>query len=202
MVVCLDMGRHISRRLDNGSRLEAEYLLLHHWKPSAVAYELHCHQATIDRLEKRIQTRESAEPPPGKPPGRPGIPEAAVESLFEYQRQHPYLFKHELLKFLEEEWKVKVHKSTIFRQFKKKNIVSKKGQLLHKRANQSLRTAFQAQMLELLAEQLVFIDESLFKERGCWRMMACAPIGEPARWQDEARRGEIQHIKPLTGIHH
>ena len=179
-------------RLDTASTNKAEDLPRHHWKPTAIADKLHCHPTTIYRLEKRIQMYESAsaKSPLSERPGRPRLlHQAAKQSLFEYQRRHPYLYQDELMTFLEEEWGIKVSQPTMSLLLKQNNITLKKGQRLQGRSSQLLRTAFQAEMLELLAEKLVVIDESL-KEQSCWRMMAYAPIGEPARWQDEVRRGE------------
>ena len=44
------------------------------------------------------------------------------------------------------------------------------------------------------ANQLVFVDESLFKQQTGWRCMAYAPIGDPARWHDDVRRGSTHSI--------
>lgn len=46
------------------------------------------------------------------------------------------------------------------------------------------------------AEQLVFIDELLFKLQTMWRSMAYAPIGDPARYHSDMRRGDTYSILP------
>ena len=51
-------------------------------------------------------------------------------------------------------------------------------------------------MQDVTAEQLVFIDESLFKAQTGWRCLAYAPIGQPARWEDNMRRGDTWSILP------
>ena len=48
----------------------------------------------------------------------------------------------------------------------------------------------------MTAEQLVFIDESLFKLATMWRSIAYAPIGDPARYQADIRRGDTYSILP------
>ena len=52
------------------------------------------------------------------------------------------------------------------------------------------------------AERLVFIDESLFKLATMWRLMAYAPISDPARYHGDIRRGDtysILHIYTTEG---
>ena len=46
------------------------------------------------------------------------------------------------------------------------------------------------------AEQLVFIDESLFKLQSGWRAFAYAPIGHPARYHDDMTRDETWSVLP------
>ena len=51
-------------------------------------------------------------------------------------------------------------------------------------------------MLEVRAEQLVFLDESIFKEQTGWRCMAYAPIAHLARWPDDLTMGKTWSILP------
>ena len=46
------------------------------------------------------------------------------------------------------------------------------------------------------AEQLIFIDESLSKLQTMWRCMAYAPIGDPARYHGDIRRGDTYSVLP------
>jgi len=43
--------------------------------------------------------------------------------------------------------------------------------------------------LQLTAEQLVFVDETLFNETTGWHHQAYAPVGESARYQVSRKRG-------------
>ena len=52
----------------------------------------------------------------------------------------------------------------------------------------------------MTAEQLVFIDESIFKLQSRWRCFAYAPIGEPARWHDDMNRGKTWSILPAHTV--
>ena len=55
------------------------------------------------------------------------------------------------------------------------------------------RQAFAGQVK---AEQLVFVDETLFKFQTMWRSMAYAPIGDPARYHSDIRRGDTFSVLP------
>ena len=64
--------------------------------------------------------------------------------------------------FLEEEWDIIIHKSTVCRLLKESRLSYRKGQRIGPQS-QFLCIAWQAFMYDVTAEQLVFIDESLFK---------------------------------------
>lgn len=97
--------------------------------------------------------------------------------------------------YLAEEWDTSVHQSTISRALKKANISHKQGQRIGPQSEE-LRIAWQAFAGQMKAEQLVFIDESLFKLQTMWRSIAYAPIGEPARYHADMRRGDTYSILP------
>ena len=90
--------------------------------------------------------------------------------------------------FLWEEWGIFVHQSTVSREIKKRRWSQKKSQR-HGRRNDELRENWHASMLNVTAEQLVFVVETAFNEMTGWRMRAYAPIGQPARYQGDIRRG-------------
>jgi len=52
-------------------------------------------------------------------------------------------------------------------------------------------------MLHLIAEQLVFVDESLFNESTGWRHRVYAPVGRPARYYASRRRGYSWGVLPV-----
>ena len=82
--------------------------------------------------------------------------------------------------FLEEEWGILVNQSTISRLLKRHRISNKRGQQVGHTQSQALCTAWQSFMLDVTAEQLVFIGESIFKQQTSWRLIAYAPIRQPA----------------------
>jgi transposase len=184
---------------DTVSKNKACELLKSHWRPDTIARKIHRHPSTVYRWETRVQLYGTIDRPPHLrlPTGRPRrIHTAAIESLLEFQKQNPWVYQDEMAIFLEEEWGITVNKSTICRLLKKHRISNKKGQRLGHTQSQSLRTAWQSLMLDVTAEQLVFLDESIFKQQTGWRLMAYGPIGQPARYSDDMTRGETWSILP------
>jgi hypothetical protein len=64
-------------------------------------------------------------------------------------------------------------------------------------------------MLDVTAEQLVFLDELIFKQQTSWRLTAYGPIKQPARYANDITRGDTWSILlayttngylPCTGI--
>ncbi len=82
-----------------------------------------------------------------------------------------------------------MHQSTISRILKRRGWSNKKGQRVEVRQNDELRLNWVADMLRLTAEQLVFVDESLFNETTGWRHQAYASVDQPARYQASRTRG-------------
>ena len=66
--------------------------------------------------------------------------------------------------------------------------------------NPELRDDWQAFILDVYAEQLVFLDDLIFKQQIGWRYMAYAPIDQPARWCDNLTRGTTWSILPAYAI--
>ena len=102
--------------------------------------------------------------------------------------------------FLEEEWDIRVNRSTVSRLLQRNKLRNKKGQRIGHTQSQALRVAWQAQMHDISAEQMVFIDESLFKQQTGWRLMAYGPIGSLARYADDMARGNTWSILPAYTV--
>ena len=49
-------------------------------------------------------------------------------------------------------------------------------------------------MHDVTAEQLIFLDEALFKQQTDWRYMTYSPIDQSARWMDDMTRGRTWSI--------
>ena len=109
------------------------------------------------------------------------IHDAAKEALLNYTAEYLFLYQDELVRFLEEEWDIQTTKTTVARLLKADRQSKKKGSRNGPRSDM-LRADWQTFMLDVTAEQLVFLDESLFKAQTGWRCMAYSPIGSEARW--------------------
>ena len=66
--------------------------------------------------------------------------------------------------------------------------------------SQELRIAWQADMIRMRAEQLVFFDESNFKEQSCWRMIAYGPIIEAICYHTNINRGDTWSLMPAYSV--
>lgn len=187
------------------------YLLFEsRWRPEAVARDAYASRVTGFRWEKHIDMYgDTTVPRHLYHLGRSrSISPAALDALLDYQHQKPWLYQEELARYLEEEWDTYVYRCTISRALKKANISRKKGQRIGPQSEE-LRVAWQAFTSQVEAEQLVFIDETLFKLQTIWRSMAYAPIGDPARYYGDIRRGDTYSVLlayttdgylPCTGI--
>ena len=89
---------------------------------------------------------------------------------------------------------VLVDRSTISRLLKANNQSKKKLQQITIGRSKELRRLFKANMARFIAEDLVFLDESIFNEKTGQRHRAYALIGEEARYEADIRRGLTQSI--------
>ena len=202
------MGRPY-RNIDTATKSKAVQLLRTHWKPDAIAKHYPCSRSTAYIWERQLQMYGAPQNPHHLRRGRPrAIPPAALKDLLEYQEQNPWAYHDELAMFLEEEWDISVSRSTVCRILKRANLNRKRGERVGPQ-NQILRTAWRADMINFTVNQLIFLDESIFKLQSGWRMMAYGPIGDPVRWADDIRRGDtwsilasytIDGYLPCTGI--
>ena len=127
------------------------------------------------------------------------ITKAAGDSLIEYLNRQPWAQQKEMVWFLWEEWGIFVHQSTVSREIKKRRWSQKKSQR-HGHRNDELRESWHASMLNVTAEQLVFVVETAFNEMTGWRMRAYAPIGQPARYQGDIRRDHNWTVLPAYTV--
>jgi hypothetical protein len=105
-----------------------------------------------------------------------------------------------MVMFLEEEWNIRVNQSTVSQLLKRNKLQNKKRQRIGHTQSQALYIAWQAQMYDISAEQMVFIDESLFKQQTGWRLMAYRPIGSPACYTDDIAQGNTWSILPAYTV--
>jgi hypothetical protein len=123
-----------------------------------------------------------------------------VESLLLFVKRNPAAMQYEMIRFLQEEFDTKVQQGTISKLLKKDRQSRKLAQRISPLQNERLRQVWIADLLNVTAEQLVFIDESMFNESTGWRHYAYAPIGQAARYQASRRRGKSWSVLPAYTI--
>ena len=176
------------------------YLLLH-WRPDNIAEEVHCHIATVYRIQENLFVYGSAYRPQFRPKGAPRvIHDAAAESLAGYIERQPWAMQKEMVWYLWEEWGINVHRATISRTLKRLRLSHKLGQRVGYRQNEELRLNWIADLLHTTAEQLVFVDETMFNETTGWRHMVYAPVGEPGRYHADPTRGQHWSVLPAYTV--
>jgi transposase len=62
--------------------------------------------------------------------------------------------------------------------------------------NEQLRESYRNGMRRFAADDLVFLDESIFNEKTGWRHHAYAPVGHEARYAQDLKRGDTWAILP------
>ncbi len=158
-------------------------LLLLHWCFKAIAQEVHCHFDTVYRFQANLFMYDSFFRPQFRPKDVPRkIFSAAEDFLITYLKQQSWAMQKEMMWFLWKKWDIHVHRFTILRILKKRSWSNKKRQRVSIRQNDELRLNWVTDLLRLTAEQLVFVNETLFNEITRWRHQAYASVNEPARY--------------------
>ena len=176
--------------LDPASRAKVVRYLLLGWRPDAIAKEVHCHPVTIYRIEHCLWIRGSVKKPHCHAIGHPrSLTLANEDTLLQYLNRHPTAVQHEMAWFLWEECGIHVNQSTISRVLKRRKWSKKQARRMAQNLSLDLRRGFLSEMTGIRAEQMVFLDESLFNETTGWRLTAWAPIGQAARYTGNRTRG-------------
>ena len=112
------------------------------------------------------------------------------------------MYQDEMRWWLYIERGVLVSQPTISRALAAEGINQKAIRLLSLNRSEDLREAYKEEMRKFTADELVFIDESLFNDRTGWRHRAYAPIGAEARYGADIRRGNTWSILPAYTVNH
>lgn len=178
-------------------------LLLMHERPEDIANGLYCGVSTVYEISQNIFIWGSPCKPCFRPRGAPfRIHRAAEKDLVSYLEEQPWVQQAEMAWFLWEEWGIMVHRSTVSRLLRRRKVNHKKGQRIggDPRQSEELRSHWLAGMVDVLAEQLVYVDESMFNQMTGWRHRAYAPIGHPARYHADRTRGHSWSVLPAYTI--
>ena len=165
------------------------YLLLC-WRSNVIVREIACYLVIVYRIQKnlflyddscRFQSIHHVK-------GRSDVIHTeAQKSLIQYLEKQFYLQQNEMMWFLWEEWNLHVHRSTISRMLKKREWNNKKAHRLESQ-NEKFCQHWIVDLLDLIVEQLIFIDETTFNETTEWRLRVYASIDQSTRYHDDIRR--------------
>ena len=84
---------------------------------------------------------------------------------------------------------VLVSRSTVSRILKRRNWTQKEIRRISLARSEELRTGYREEMRRYVAQDFVFLDESIFNEKTGWRYRAYGPIGHDIRYPADIRRG-------------
>ena len=159
------------------------YLLLH-WRLDAIADELHCNFAIVYRIQKNMfiydqatrftciyRSRDVSD----------RISLVAEKFLITYLEEQPWAYQKKMMLFLWKEWNLNVHRFTIERLLKRIKWNHKQERRIESQ-NENFRIQWFFDLLNVIAKQFVFIDESLFNEIIDWRMRAYIFIDEQTKY--------------------
>ncbi len=171
-------------QLTSTLRLKILRLLLLHWISFVIVEEIHCHRNIVYTMQENLfmydsffRSRFHSKNALQK------IFSAAEDALITYLKQQSWIMQKEMMWFLWKEWELNVHQFMISRILKRRRWSNKKKQRMNIRQNNELRLNWIVDLLQLMTEQLVFVDETLFNETTRWHHQVYALIDESARYQ-------------------
>ena len=129
------------------------YLLLH-WRPDAIAAEVHCCVTTVYAVQSnlfiygsscRLNIRQKDAPR--------RISKAMKNDLIRWLKEQPWAQQFEMIWYFWKKWKLHVHKNTIFRILKRRRWNEKKNRRVDERQNEDLRMHWIAELLNVMTKQ-------------------------------------------------
>lgn len=160
------------------------------WQVDAIVKEIHCHPATIYRLRRSLSIRGTPYAPRIQTLGAPKkLTKTDEDCLLRFLDRYPSSNQEEMAWFFWEERGKQVNQSTVSRVLKRRKWSKKKAERVPLARAPDLRRGYLSEMSGILAEEMVFLDESMFNQTTGWRGTAWAPIGQPARYIGDRTRG-------------
>ena len=198
--VRLDMVR-TGRRLSPTRASQVETFLRLEWRPTAIAEAVGCHISTIYRIQESLIRYEARYPPQTVTMGATrALTKYEEDALLNWLRREPFSQQQEMVQFFWEEFDLEVSQSTVSRTLSRRGWSRGVAYRLSNRADAELVQWWEIHMAQLVAEQLVFVDESSFNRQTGWRLYTYRPIGEDARYQASRDRGPSYSILPAYTI--
>lgn len=95
---------------------------------------------------------------------------------------------------------VLVDRSNISKMLKRENWSKQSVRLISVNRSEDLLDDYRRTMMDYTADQLVFLDESIFNERTGWRHRAYGPIGAENRYAAGIDRGKSWSVLPAYSL--
>jgi transposase len=170
-------------------------------KCSVIAATIHISERTAFLWQKNLYRYQSIKCPIELPIGRPRkLTVADKNALYDHLVENGWSYLDEMKEFLLEERGVDVSLATISELLSSNNWTRKQLKLVARDRSELMRTEYLYEMRAFQAEDLIFLDESIFNEKTGWRKKAYAPIGNEARYQTDINRGRTWSILPAMSI--
>jgi transposase len=185
-------------------------LLLLGWKPAAIANECGVSEGTVYRIQRNLLLYGSVRKPGFRQLGRPlKLTEADEDALFEWLLHENWREQEEMVYWLWHERGVTVTQATVSRTVRRRGWSRQALKQISSSRSEPLRQAYIEDIGRFSADDLVFLDESIFNEKTGWRTHGYGQAGRPVEHHTNIARGKTWSIcaamtlngwLPCTGI--
>jgi transposase len=192
-----------SRGLSLRTRLDIHRMMELNWPPDEIAQRVGVSRHAVDNVAASLRDHGCLRKPLQKALGaRPKISEADGQALFDELVYSGWMYQSEMVRWLDIERGIIVNQATVSRYLRAHKWSRRTLRPFCINRNETLRESYRNCMRRYTAEDLVFLDESIFNEKTGWRHHAYAPIGHEARYTQEIKRGDTYAILPAYTVNH
>jgi transposase len=193
--------RQSSRGLSDQTRHRILRFLRLGWTYTAIAKLEGCSRHAVRNVMDNLDQHGALRKPPQQALGRRSkISSADGDALFEHLIRCGWLYQDEIIHWLAMERGITCSKATVSRYLSQQGWKEKTLRPFCILRNEELRNSYRRTMRQFAAEDLVFLDESIFNEKTGWRHKAYGPVGEPNRYTQDIKRGKTHAILPAFTI--
>ena len=165
------------------------YLLLE-WRPSVIAEKCGVTTRTVQHMEENLLQYSSTVKPQYWALGcLSKLTEADKKALLDSLLHKEWRYQDEMMYWLWNEWGVYVSQPIISCVLKQNNWTRKQLWCMALNWNEELREGYKDDMCQFEADDLVFLDESIFNKQTDWRHQAYMPIENEAWYDADVRWG-------------
>lgn len=173
----------------------------HGMKVNDIASSIGISRAIAFRWQQNLMRYGSIRKPFARVKGRPYITSIDDEKAFlEALSLNGWMIQDEMVEWFKEERGVSMDQSSVSRLLQRNGWSRKSIELRSMHRCEPLWRAYVEAMADYPADDLIFIDESIFNEKTGWRRTAYAPISDIARYQGNIERGASWSVLPAMSI--